>query len=194
LPDFHVFFTQRLSVRWATSKDADYIHSLWTSPDVMKYVGYPRGLSIDVDEVRSQIERDQGGNFGSRLIVEDRRTGERIGQTKLGIPDENGICEPDIKLHPDHWGMGYGSELWSALIDYAFTHPDTRIVQGTPNRNNTASVRMQMGSGMEKVAEGEFSNEGSPHPGAVSVPHYVLHITREQWMNKTPTPEKEAPS
>ena len=190
----YFLMTDRLAIRQATAEDANYIHSLWTSPDVMKYVGYPRGLLIDVEEVQSQIERDGGGEFGSRLIVEDRRTGERIGQTKLGIPDENGICEPDIKLHPDHWGVGYGSELWTALIDYAFTHPETQIVRGTPNRSNIASVRMQRGAGMETIAEGEFSNEGSPHPGAVPVPHYVLHISREQWMEKARRMQEETTS
>ncbi len=178
----YLFRTARLRIRRATTDDADFIQSLWTSPDVMQFVGFPKGLAISVAEVQSEIEGTAHADFGSRLIVERVDDGTRIGQAKLGNVDGKGISEPDIKLHPAVWGRGWGSELWTALIDYTFEHSDARIVQGTPNRNNEASVRMQMGAGMVKVAEGEFNNHvGGKHPGAIPVPYYKLQITRSQW-------------
>jgi RimJ/RimL family protein N-acetyltransferase len=177
-----LFQTPHLRVRRATVDDAGFIHSLWTSPDVMQFVGFPRGLAISVDEVREEIEDTAHADFGSRLIVEQVDDGTRIGQAKLGNVNAEGISEPDIKLHPAVWGRGWGSELWTALIDYTFEHSDARIVQGTPNRANSASVRMQMGAGMVKVSEGEFNNHvGGKHPGAIPVPYYKLQITRSQW-------------
>jgi RimJ/RimL family protein N-acetyltransferase len=119
------------------------------------------------------------------LIVERMGGGTRIGQAKLGNVDNDGISEPDIKLHPSVWGKGFGGELWSALITYTFEHSDARIVQGTPNRNNTASLRMQLGAGMEQVDEGVFTGPvGGRHPGAIPVPYYKLQITRSQWMSR----------
>ena len=177
----HFLTTRRLGIRTAHPSDAEFIHGLWTSPDVMRFVGFPEGLAITVSEVRKGIERDPDSEFRSRLIVELRSTQVPIGQCKIGTPDSEGICEPDIKLKPEYWGNGYGSELWAAMIEYAFAHSSADIVQGTPNRANIASVRMQLGSGMIQVDEGVFPNLRSPHPGAVPVPYYKLQITREQW-------------
>jgi [ribosomal protein S5]-alanine N-acetyltransferase len=179
-----VFQTPHLRVRRATAEDASFIYSLWTSPDVMQFVGFPQGLNTSVDEVQREIETTGHADFGSRLIVEQIEDGTRIGQAKLGTVDADGVSEPDIKLHPDSWGRGWGSELWAALIDYTFRHSEASIVQGTPNRNNTASVRMQRGAGMVKVGEGEFANHADRHPGSVSVPYYKMQITRSQWMSR----------
>ncbi len=119
----HVLFqTKHLRVRRACADDAEFIHSLWTSPDVMRFVGFPEGLSISVDEVREEIEETGNADFGSRLIVERAGDGVRIGQAKLGNVDSDGVSEPDIKLDPAVWGQGFGRELWSALIDYTFEH------------------------------------------------------------------------
>ena len=174
--------TSRLGIRRATDKDATFIHTLWTMPAVMQFVGFPQGLSISVAGIERGIVTSPDSHFGSRLITTLLETGEQIGQCKIGAPDDDGICEPDIKLHPEYWGDGYGGELWGAMIDFAFISSSAIIVQGTPNRANTASVRMQLGSGMIQVDEGVFANHPSPHPGAVPVPYYKLQITREQWL------------
>ncbi len=147
----------------------------------MRYLGYPEGLAISIEEVCRQLADGPDSAFGSRLVVERLSDGLAIGQSKLGTPDADGICEPDIKLDPTHWGRRYGTELWRALIDYAFRHSEARIVQGTPNRENVASVRMQMGAGMIKVGEGVFTEHLGSHPVTVPVPYVRLQITREDW-------------
>jgi RimJ/RimL family protein N-acetyltransferase len=183
MSQFYFLRTRHLGIRRATIQDADFIHTLWTMPAVMRFVGFPEGLAISVNEVREGIERGPNSEFGSRLIVELRSTQVPIGQCKISTPDAAGICEPDIKLSPEVWGSGYGRELWAAMIDYAFQNSPADIVQGTPNRANIASVRMQLGSGMIQVDEGVFVNHSSPHPGAVPVPYFKLQITREQWLS-----------
>jgi len=150
----------------------------------MRFVGFPKGLSITIGEVREQIEGSPDSEFGSRLIAELLETGTPIGQCKLGAIDADGICEPDIKLKPTYWGNGYGKELWIALVDYAFTRSSAKVVQGTPNRDNLASVRMQMGAGMVKVDEGVFESHLNMQPDTASVPYYKLQITREQWQSR----------
>jgi len=177
----HFLVTSRLGVRRARAEDAPFIHALWTSPDVMRCVGFPKGLAISQDAICQQIERSSHSDFGALLIAESLETKTRIGQCQIGAPDAEGICEPDIKLAPAHWGVGYGTELWSAMIDHAFTHPDTRIVQGTPNRANTASIRMQKSAGMIAVDQGLFEPNVRFHPQAIAVPYIKLQITRAQW-------------
>ncbi len=176
--------TRRLGIRIAHPADARFVHGLWTSPDVMHFVGFPEGLAVTINDVREGIESDPNSEFGSRLIVELLTNRVSIGQCKIGAPDTEGVCEPDIKLKPECWGNGYGKELWAAMIDYAFAHSSADIVQGTPNRANTASVRMQRDAGMIQVDKGVFANHPSPHPGAVPVPYYKLQITRERWTSR----------
>jgi len=181
MTDQYFLRTLRLGLRHARERDASFVHALWTSSDVMRFVGFPNGLAITIDEIKTTIERGLDSEFGSLLIASLLETNQVIGQCKIGTPDAEGICEPDIKLKPEYWGNGYGRELWPAMIDYAFAHSAAKIVQGTPNRANAASVRMQLGAGMIQVDEGVFANHPSPHPGAIPVPYYKLQITREQW-------------
>ena len=179
-----VLATQRLRIRRAQAADARFIYTLWTTPEIMRSVGFPKGLSITIDEVREQIEGSPDSEFGSLLIVLSQEPNEAIGQARIGLPDAEGICEPDIKLDPEFWGNGYGKELWPALIDYAFLHSSAKIVQGTPNCSNLASVRMQMGAGMVKVDEGVFESHLNMQPDTAPVPYYKLQITREQWQSR----------
>jgi len=178
----HVLRTQRLSLRTADARDASYIHALWTKSAVMRFVGFPKGLALTIDEVRQQLLEGPGTALGSRLIAERLDTGEKIGQCKIGITDRDGTSEPDIKLHPDQWGRGFGTELWGAMIDYAFEQSAAKIVQGTPNRDNVASVRMQIRAGMHVIDEGVFEVNTGLHPEAMPVPFYKLHMTRADWM------------
>ena len=183
--------TPRLKVRRAQVEDATFIHSLWRSPDVMKCVGFPEGLTIAVSDIEKQIEHTATSDFGSLLIAECLETTTPIGQCKIGTPDAQGICEPDIKLDPTHWGKGYGRELWSAMIDHAFQYSDAKIVQGTPNRANTASVRMQRGSGMVMIDEGVFQPNLAFDPSSIAVPYFLFQITREQWQARQDHDQQE---
>jgi RimJ/RimL family protein N-acetyltransferase len=156
------FETQRLIVRVATSDDASSIASLWSDPRVVSHVGFPRGIPTAAQDVPRRIERSQG--LDALLIAELRASREPIGQCMLGTLNSLGISEPDIKLHPSFWGRGYGRELWAALIDQLFRHSPCAVVRGTPNIENTASVRMQESAGMRRLGGGTFELPDSMKP------------------------------
>jgi len=175
------FRTSRLIVRPASTDDAGLILSLWSDPRVTTYVGFPRGIPTPRIEIRAQIERDQDRPLKRLLIAERADNGEPVGEVKLGEPDADGISEPDIKLFPDHWGQGFGRELWGAMIDHLFNGSDCAAVQGTPNVANTASIRMMEGCRMTRVREGLFTPGGPLEDWMSEVPHYIYQITREAW-------------
>ena len=176
-----VFETRRLVVRKATAEDAGFYHELWTDPQVMKHVGFPQGLPIPQAEIRERLEDEPASEFDRLLVIEQKETGERIGECKLARPDEEGIVEPDIKLLPEHWGQGYGGELWRALVAYEFTHTDCDAVQTTPSLNNEAAIRLYESSGAERVDEGVFEFPEAMQAFTVPVPHYVYRLHREDW-------------
>lgn len=175
-----VFRTRRTRVRAADRSDAELIYTLWTDPRVTTFVGFPKGIPTSLEEIRRQIERDHARPLSCLLIAESA-DGAPIGEVKLGEPNRERLCEPDIKLLPDRWGQGYGRELWRGMIDHLFARTDCLTVQGTPNVRNTASIRMMEACGMRRVGEGVFEVPERLAGIMVAVPHHVYRVSREDW-------------
>ncbi|MCX6092835.1 MAG: GNAT family protein [Candidatus Bipolaricaulota bacterium] len=176
------FETPRLVVRAAVAEDALFIEALWSDPRVTCHVGFPLGIPSARDDVPRRIRRGDG--LTALLIAEERESREPIGQCMLGALDSCGTCEPDIKLAPPFWGLGYGRELWAALVDQLFLESSCTIVRGTPNIANMASIRMQESAGMRRVGRGVSEFPASMQAFTAPVPHFVYEITREEWKRR----------
>lgn len=177
-----LFVTRRLVVRAAREDDAPFVISLWSDPRVMRFVGFPHGIPGASEDVPARIRR--GGGLTSLLIAEDRAAHIPIGQCMLGAPDEAGVSQPDIKLAPAFWGRGYGSELWTAIIDQLFLRTSCAVVRGTPNVANAASIRMQEKAGMRRVGGGVSEFPEALRRDTEPVPHYVYDIKRGEWADR----------
>jgi RimJ/RimL family protein N-acetyltransferase len=178
-----VIETARLIIRRALASDVDvdFFHDIWTNPDVMRFVGYPKGLRITKNEIRAHIEQEKDGEFDTWLIVELRHAGVPIGECKLGAPNRDGISETDVKLLPQYWGQAYGTEIKRALVEYLFTHTACRAVKATPNKENIASQKMQEAVGGRRVGEGIFYFPDDMRDFTCPVPHFVYMVFREDW-------------
>jgi RimJ/RimL family protein N-acetyltransferase len=161
-------------------------YQLWTNPIVMRNVGFPHGLPITLDEVCAKIaEHIQiQGDFGRLLVVEEKTSGTVIGECKMYLPDENGISETDVKLLPKYWGQKYGVEIKRGLVNHLFTNTDCKIVQATPNINNTASIKMQEAVGGVRVGQDTFYPSEEMKTYACPVPYYIYHVHRHTWENE----------
>jgi ribosomal-protein-alanine N-acetyltransferase len=178
-----VFQTDRLVIRKAVPSDGDveFFYRLWTNPKVMTNVGFPFGLKITREAIRSGFEGQETSEFNTRLVVELKATGEPIGECKLGWPDENGVSETDVKLLPEYWGNGYGTEIKRGLVDYLFTHTNCKAVKASPNKNNIASQRMQEKVGGKKVGEHTYRFPEEMRAYTVDVKSYIYMVFREDW-------------
>ncbi len=178
-----VFETERLIIRKARpdTRDIDLFFAIWTNPKVMAFVGFPQGLRITKDRIRRQISDWDNSPIDSKLVVEMKDTGDLIGECKLGRPDDSGVSETDVKLLPQYWGNGYGTEIKRGLVDWLFSNTDCKKVRATPNRKNIASQKMQEAVGAEQVGEGVFEFPESMRDYTVDVPHYIYEVTRETW-------------
>ncbi len=176
-----VFATARLTIRSASADNAPLFHALWTDPRVMINVGFPRGLPVTLDEIREKIVLSGAPPFDSLLVVE--RTADRrpIGECRLGAPREDGIAETDVKLLPDFWGHGYGSEVKRGLVGYLFTHTGCLAVEATPNVDNLASIRMQEAVGGVRIGEATYHFPETMQDYTAPVHHYVYRVTRAAW-------------
>jgi RimJ/RimL family protein N-acetyltransferase len=176
-----IFGTERLVVRAATSGDIDLFYSLWTDPQVMSNVGFPRGIPVDKDDLKERLSNQNGSEFEQLLVVELRATGRAIGQCALSLPDEEGVAEPDIKLLPAFWGHKYGVEAWRVLVAYQFAHTDCSAIGATPNVENVASIKMQEAVGGVRVGEEVYEFPEAMRDFTTPVHHYVYHLTRSTW-------------
>lgn len=178
-----IFETKRLIVRKAILSDNDInlFFSLWTNPDVMKFVGFPKGLNITKEEICKIIREQKNSEYDNKLVIELKDDRQLIGECKLGFPDENGISETDVKILPQFWGKGYGTETKKGLIDYLFTHTDCKGVKATPNKLNIASQKMQSRVGGKKVGEGIYRFPEYMREYTVDVEYYVYIVSRRDW-------------
>ncbi len=173
--------TERLLVRAATLADAELYHVLWTSPSVMGFVGFPRGLRISRREIRQKLRQPHTSELGRPLVAELLASGEAIGECYMSELDEDGVVDPDVKLLPSFWGHKYGVELWRAMVAYLFLHTACVAVHGTPNIQNIASIRMQEAAGATRVGEGVFEFPAEMSGYSTPVPYYVYRLTRQDW-------------
>jgi RimJ/RimL family protein N-acetyltransferase len=147
----------------------------------MAHVGFPQGLRITQEELKDRLSKQAGSVFEQLLVIELKTSGQAIGECHLSLPDDEGIAEPDVKLLPAFWGQGYGTEVWRALVAYQFTQADCAVVQGTPNVDNVASIRMQESAGAVRVGEDVYQFPESMRDYTTPVHHYVYQVHRADW-------------
>ena len=178
-----IFQTRRLVVRKALPcpKDVDHFYALWTTPEVMKFVGFPKGLKITKEEILASIGKQKKSQYDQALVVERMDGGEMIGECKLGLPDKDGHSVTDVKLFPSWWNKGYGTEIKRALVNHLFTTTDCRGVKATPNRENRASQKMQVAVGAKRVGDEVFRFPEHMRSYTVDVHAFVYIVFREDW-------------
>jgi len=173
--------TKRLIIRKAenTEKDIDLYFQLWNHPDVMKFVGFPKGLHFLKERISEQLSKQPNSEFDELLLVEIKENGVLIGEAKLGFPDNEGISKTDIKLLPEFWGNGFGKEIKQCLIDYIFEKTDAIAVEGSPNKKNIASIKMQEFVGAKKIKEGVYHFPESMKGFTEDVHCVIYHVFRK---------------
>lgn len=103
------------------SDDLDFIASLLADPEVMRF--YPKCYSRSeaANWVGRQLDRYQCDGHGLWL-VEEKETGQPVGQVGLVMQTVEGVSEPEIGylIHRPFWRRGFATEAAAATRDYAF--------------------------------------------------------------------------
>jgi RimJ/RimL family protein N-acetyltransferase len=176
-----VFETERLLVRIATEDDIGFFYSLWTNPDAMKYVGFPYGIPITKDEMREKPFERGETEFDQLLVVELKETEQAIGECKLSRPTDEGIAEPDIKFLPEHWGNGYGGEIWMKIVSYLFENTNCDVIQTTPNIENSAAIKIYEAAGAIREGEDVYHFPESMREYTTPLHCFVYRLYRAEW-------------
>ena len=93
-----------------------------------------------VREIEEMARRDPGAPGGwMQLSVEDRETGELVGDVGLSpADDEPGVIKIGYTMSPAFQGRGYATEAVAALIAYAFDTLGADVVRAYASAENLA--------------------------------------------------------
>ena len=70
-----------------------------------------------------------------------------------GPPGADGVVEIAYGVAPEHQGKGYATEAAAALVSYAFSHEQVRVVRAHTLPESNASTRILTKCGFRRVGE-----------------------------------------
>jgi len=156
LTEFNII-TSRFILQTPKPADLSFLKSLWENGKVMEYVGFPKGLKQPDKKIFDWIT-----NWSSedklRLIIKDKETGQSIGETGYKIDNnypfsKNKVAAIDVKIIPEYWGKGIGTEVVERINKYIFSKTDINIIQVTPNVRNKAAIHLYSKLGFVKKGQ-----------------------------------------
>lgn len=174
---FPQIITARLRFQPFTLDDVDALHSVWTEPDVRRYLWDDKVISRETTEevVRASLASFQEHRLGFwtlRLLVNEATVMGFCGLRFFADPPEVEIL---YGITPAHWGQGLATEAAKAVLRYGFEELQLSKIWGGADAPNLASIRVLQKLGMtyEKTV---------PMPLGEG-PYYSLH--REAFQTST---------
>jgi RimJ/RimL family protein N-acetyltransferase len=154
--------TDRLVIRALTTDDLERHHSMFSNPEVVRYLYFElfdRDTAYEHLARRSMVDLPAEGewiNFG----VEVKGEGVLIGELAMGfISETHQHYEVGYVFDPGYAGHGYATEGTALIVELAFSGLGAHRVSGRLDARNAASARVLEKLGMRREAllvENEF--------------------------------------
>jgi RimJ/RimL family protein N-acetyltransferase len=147
--------------------DLPFLFELWHTPEVMRYAdefprlrGWSRSDDLGTAWAIHQEKRAALGKGYAQLLLR-LAGGELVGESFfMPLPEEYtfGKWEKpagiqclmgDIKLMPEHWGRGLGTEGMRRVVDWLFGNTACALLVAPPHRKNPAAERVYEKAGFE---------------------------------------------
>lgn len=167
--------TNRLNLRPCQIGDLDPVHSLWTHPEVRRFLFDDR--AIDRQEARTFIEASLNSfsvqGYGIWLCFE--KNSDRLAGFS-GLLQFSPEQPPSLifGLHPHFWGRGYAQEAANSILRYAFEELNLEKIIADADEPNRASIRVLNALGFCPL-NSAIANER---------PLLYYEMRREHWQNR----------
>lgn len=151
------FTSQRLIFRRYEQGDMDFLYSMLSDSQMMKYIG--SGNTRNREESHAFLERIQShykknGEHGLKLLIR-KKDGVPVGHAGIIPQQVNGEDELEIGywIAKEFWGNGYAIEAASALLNRGVEQLGlTRLISLIQSKN-TRSIRIANENGMHLEKE-----------------------------------------
>ncbi len=145
--------TERLRLRELTMDDVDNLQGIFSDPEAMRY--YPSTFDIARTQQWIQWNLDSYQTNGYGLwALEDKHTGEFLGECGITVQNVEGTSEDEIGYHVlrKQWNKGYASEAAVACRDFAFSvlNKERLISWMIPDNLPSRRVAEKIGMTLEK--------------------------------------------
>jgi RimJ/RimL family protein N-acetyltransferase len=161
---------QKVVVTELEERDLPFLFELWHTPEVMQYADeFPRlrGWSKSDDlQTAWTTYQEKRALFGDRYVqlVLSLAEGELIGESffaplpegytfgRWKKPEGTTCLMGDIKLRPEYWGRGLGTEGMQQVVAWLFANTECALLVVPPHRKNPAAERVYEKAGFELYA------------------------------------------
>ena len=150
----------RVVISELKEEDLPFLLKLWRNPEVMRYAdefpslrGWSKSEDIETAWKKYEERRAELGTEYTQMILR-LEDGTRIGESFLAPLREgftfgrwekpagvSGVMG-DIKLIPNYWGQGLGTEGMRQVVKWVFTHTSCELFVVPPHRHNPAAERV----------------------------------------------------
>lgn len=120
-------------------KDLKNIELLWNNGQVMKYVGFPEGLSTNSIKLMAWFERLESSDDREHYSIYQEN--HYVGELFYNAQKVDHIII-DIKLMPDSWGKGIATYALSFLLDTIFDLYPQGVCYVDPHEDNVSAKRL----------------------------------------------------
>jgi RimJ/RimL family protein N-acetyltransferase len=150
--DNSVICTERLILRRVTKDDTGNLMEIFSDPVAMRYYPSTKNESETMEWINWTLKNYD--EYGVGLwIVEDKVTGEFLGQCGIVPQEVDGVMEMEIGylFVRRFWGKGYATEAALACKNYGFERLKLNRMVSLPDVNNIPSTKVAKRIGMQEM-------------------------------------------
>jgi RimJ/RimL family protein N-acetyltransferase len=150
-----LYETERLIAREWTEDDAKAAFSMYSDPDVTRFLGtgaVETTIDAQREKLRANIQKykDMNNGQGFWALIE-KSSGEIVGSTLLKpLPDSDKV-EIGWHLRKSAWGKGYATEASLATLRYGFEVLGLDEIYAVAYSENSRSLRVAAKIGMTHI-------------------------------------------
>lgn len=173
--------TNKIMVRPVQLEDASILVKWWNDGNLMKHVGFSKGLNTNIDKVKMQISK-QNDNKIKMFIIYDAINKQPIGELSFGELDlTNKSCRIGIKIcEVNLQGKGYGHHSLCEFIKYLFSYYNLEkiFIDTFLSNNRAVNLYKKIGSEVIEIKKSFWTN-----PEGISYDVIFFQLAKNKFFN-----------
>lgn len=153
--------TKRLIVKSTSLENFENVYTLFSDPEVMRYVGSGAKTREETRESQEKMinhYNKHGFSIGDVYEKETDLFVGRAGLIYLEMKDDQPDIEIGYTLHQEFWKKGYATELAKAFLEWGFAHLPVDKLCAVIRPENEKSRRVLEKSGMQYLGRANCYN------------------------------------